>query len=677
MISVGQHALLPDTPGQTVEIFVSGGFPVQGMNFNLQIADGGPTVGGSVAGPAIANLDILTGTIFATNNTGTSDQDGPFPDPYPQIEWRSTTTMQATVAAEGLLATVTIDTTGWSSGSWVLSASETLNGSTDFTLMPAVIFDGAIIFATENHAPVANPQAVTTSEDTAKAITLTGADIDGDPLSYAVVTPPAHGTLSGTAPNVTYTPAANYFGSDSFTFRVNDGSLNSAVATVGIAVASVNDAPVADPQSVTTNEDTAKAITLTGSDLEGDPLSYAVVTPPAHGTLSGTAPNVTYTPAANYFGSDSFTFRVNDGALDSAVAMVSITVERDDTPVASSSLVVLANDLATNSKPYVTVLDSATGTVKAKFLAYEATYTGGVRVATGDLDGDGLEEIITAPGKSHVPEIRVFSRAAGDGSSWYERVEFRLLAYAAGFSGGVQIDVGDVDGDQLDDLVATPGYGAATTRVFLNQYDQNPAAPFAATPSVEFFAFGSAFTSGSVVKLSDWNLDGRADVVVGNAGGMRTTVRVFDVGGTPTVIRTFLPFAEAFRGGVSIDLGDITGDGVPDLIAGAGLRGQCLVEVFDGASGTKLTSFTAYGSSPDQAVSPVRVAARDTDGDGRIDQIVTAQGIYGKTNEIRSFDLVYGAAGHLNAVLDPWASVDLDSLGDPDLLGGYFLDVLK
>ncbi len=88
----------------------------------------------------------------------------------------------------------------------------------------------------------------------------------------------------------------------------------------------VNDAPVANAQSVTTTQDTAKAITLTGSDVEGSALSFSVVTNPAHGALSGTAPNLTYTPAAGYSGSDSFTFKVNDGTIDSPAATVSITV---------------------------------------------------------------------------------------------------------------------------------------------------------------------------------------------------------------------------------------------------------------------------------------------------------------------------------------------------------------
>ncbi|HEY5913609.1 MAG TPA: Ig-like domain-containing protein, partial [Verrucomicrobiae bacterium] len=173
-------------------------------------------------------------------------------------------------------------------------------------------------FTTAIHAPVATAQSVSTAEDTAVGVTLTGSDADGHPLTFAVVTGPAQGTLSGTAPNLNYTPALNYNGPDSFTFKVNDGQADSAPATVTITITPVNDSPVADSQAENTAEDTAVPITLRGSDVDGDPLTYAIVSGPAHGTLSGTAPNLIYTPALNNNGSDGFTFKVNDGQVDSA-----------------------------------------------------------------------------------------------------------------------------------------------------------------------------------------------------------------------------------------------------------------------------------------------------------------------------------------------------------------------
>ena len=246
------------------------------------------------------------------------------------------------------------------------SATVDMNG--DWTYTPAANYDGADSFTftasdgtldsdtatvsidvtAVNDSPVANAQSVTTNEDTAKAITLVGTDVDLDTLTYTVVTGPAHGTLSsGTGAARTYTPAANYSGPDSFTFRVNDGLLNSTTATVSITVSAVNDAPVANAQSVTTNEDTAKAITLTGSDVEGSALTYTIVTGPTHGTLTGTAPDLTYTPAANYDGADSFTFTASDGTLDSDTATVSIDVTAvNDSPVANAQSVTTNEDTA-------------------------------------------------------------------------------------------------------------------------------------------------------------------------------------------------------------------------------------------------------------------------------------------------------------------------------------------
>ncbi len=205
---------------------------------------------------------------------------------------------------------------------------------------------GTVTAGAPNSAPVATPQSVSTTEDTAKPITLTATDANGNPLTYSVVRQPAHGTLSGSPPNVTYAPMLHYNGSDSFTFKANDGTLDSASAAVSITVTAVNDAPMAAAQSVTAGQGAAKAITLTGTDVEGSALTYAIVAPPAHGTLSGTPPNVTYTSNANYSGFDGFTFKANDGTLDSTPAPVSITVVANSAPVATSRSVTTTKNIA-------------------------------------------------------------------------------------------------------------------------------------------------------------------------------------------------------------------------------------------------------------------------------------------------------------------------------------------
>ncbi|MES2925089.1 MAG: Ig-like domain-containing protein [Verrucomicrobiota bacterium] len=196
-----------------------------------------------------------------------------------------------------------------------------------------------------NTAPSAIAQTLSTAEDVQLPISLAGIDGEGSALNYAVVTGPVNGTLAGTAPNLTYSPGANFNGSDSFAFRVNDGSLNSATATVSISVTPVNDVPVAESKSVSTSKDTPAAITLSGFDIESSPLTFSIVNGPANGTLTGIAPNLVYSPSAGSTGSDSFTYRVNDGAANSAAATVSITVTPVNTPpVATSNLVTTPED---------------------------------------------------------------------------------------------------------------------------------------------------------------------------------------------------------------------------------------------------------------------------------------------------------------------------------------------
>src|SRR5205823_5459249 len=173
-------------------------------------------------------------------------------------------------------------------------------------------------------------------------------DVDGDSLAVTGVGAPLHGSAT-THPDgtITYTPAADYNGVDSFTYTVSDGHGGTAIGTVSVTITAVNDGPVASDQVVTTDEDTAKAITLGAADPEGSPLTYTIVTGPAHGTLSGTAPALTYTPAANYNGPDSFTFKANDGSLDSNVGTVTIAVAAvNDPPVANDDAATTAEDTA-------------------------------------------------------------------------------------------------------------------------------------------------------------------------------------------------------------------------------------------------------------------------------------------------------------------------------------------
>ena len=174
--------------------------------------------------------------------------------------------------------------------------------------------------APDNHAPVATAQNVATAEDTAKTLTLAGTDEDsGDTLTYSVASNPSHGTLSGTAPNLTYTPTANFNGSDSFTFTVNDGTVDSSAATVTLTVSAVNDAPSASDFGMTLDVDALNISTdwksaSSAADLEGDSLTATVTTlGDHHGTFTLSGNTLRYHLDANTTHADTGVLSISDG----------------------------------------------------------------------------------------------------------------------------------------------------------------------------------------------------------------------------------------------------------------------------------------------------------------------------------------------------------------------------
>ena len=198
-----------------------------------------------------------------------------------------------------------------------------------------------------NQPPTATAQSVVVEEDASIAIQLAGTDPDGSVTGYRVVDQPQQGTLTGTAPALTYTPAADFNGTDSFTFVATDNrGADSDPAQVSIEVTPVNDSPVATAQEVDVSEDGSVAIELSGTDPDGSVTGYRVVDQPQQGTLTGTAPALTYTPAADFNGTDSFTFVATDNqGADSDPAQVSIEVTPvNDSPVATAREVDVSED---------------------------------------------------------------------------------------------------------------------------------------------------------------------------------------------------------------------------------------------------------------------------------------------------------------------------------------------
>jgi len=214
----------------------------------------------------------------------------------------------------------------------------TVNGGVDTTIRTFTV----TIYST----PTATSGTLAVVQNTPLAFTLTGSDPGALPLSYTLVTAPAHGTLTYTAtgtaasgalssPALTYTPATSYKGTDSLAFTVSNGYQTSTSATVSITVYGK---PTAGTTSLSTNQETPVNITLSGTDPLGLPITYSVATNPAHGTLKDTATgqpivlgqagsrNLTYTPNVGFHDVDTFTFTVTNGVVSSNPATVSITV---------------------------------------------------------------------------------------------------------------------------------------------------------------------------------------------------------------------------------------------------------------------------------------------------------------------------------------------------------------
>ncbi len=168
--------------------------------------------------------------------------------------------------------------------------------------------------------PIALDQSVTTDEDTPRAITLTA--IDTDPLTYTVVTTPAFGLLSGTPPNLTYTPNADYFGPDALTFKANDGTFDSNVATISITVRPVNDAPRLPPiDDVVMNEGESRSVFVSATDPEGNPIALSASQLPAFATFADNGSGrgtLILSPGFNDAGVyPRVTMRASDGLLSS------------------------------------------------------------------------------------------------------------------------------------------------------------------------------------------------------------------------------------------------------------------------------------------------------------------------------------------------------------------------
>jgi hypothetical protein len=197
---------------------------------------------------------------------------------------------------------------------------------------------------TLNTQPTATNASVSTSEDTPIQVTFDGSDADGNSITFSIASSPSNGSLGpiivvdASTATVIYTPSADFNGIDTFTYVVNDGHINSAAATVTVDVGYTNDPPVAYSQEVSTSEGTPVTVTLTGSDVDGDSLSWAIsnvvggTTVYLPNTMTATTMDVVFTPSTGFVGTGGISFYVSDAFLGSNTANVTITVVAVATP---------------------------------------------------------------------------------------------------------------------------------------------------------------------------------------------------------------------------------------------------------------------------------------------------------------------------------------------------------
>jgi VCBS repeat-containing protein len=335
-------------------------------------------------------------------------------------------------------------------------------------------------------------------------------------------------------------------------------------------------------------------------------LTVVSVTQPAHGTAA-VAPNgrgVLYTPAAGFTGTDTFGYTLNDGNGGPASSTVTVTVR--PVPAGQPLFDVVAVGSGPGGGPVVRVNSLSTGSFTATFAAYDPSFRGGVNVAIGDVNGDGVPDVITTPGFGGGPQVKIIDGTklgllGPDGQISDAAVLASFFAYDPSFRGGVTVTVADVNGDGKADIITGtgPGGGAAVKVISgasiglptLGDGEVNPAAMLAS-----FFAYDPSFRGGVSVAAGDVNGDGVVDLIAAPGAGGGSQIKVFSGLGGP-VIESYFAYEPAFTGGVTVAAGDVNGDGLADIITGAGIGGGPHVKVFDSSGGVLASFFGLTGDA--------------------------------------------------------------------------------
>jgi VCBS repeat-containing protein len=442
----------------------------------------------------------------------------------------------------------------------------------------------------------------------------------------------AIGTTGGltftTAPSInaagdlTFTAAPNANGTASFIVQVRDsgGVLNggvdiSAPRTFTITIGAVDDPPtvVDDSASVIWNSDPNTIAVLandSGAPDAGDTVAVLSVVQPANGAvvvLPG-GKGVTYQPNRGFVGTDTFVYTAKDSQGNTANATVTVNVVRYQTQPVD----IVAVGSGENGDSRIRLYDSKTGKFVGGFSAYP-NFEGSVSVATADVNGDGVPDIIVGAGPGGGPHIQIVD---GNRIGLLQGLDQiappsamlgNFFGYDFSFRGGVTVASGDVNGDGKSDIILGTGAGgAAHVKIISGAKITSIGGDLQPTPDAilaSYFAYDPSFRGGVKVATGDVNSDGYFDIITSAGPGGASHVKVFSgrkliEGGSNApgvLLASFFAFDPNFRGGATIAAGDLNGDGYDDIIVGAGPGGGSHVKVFSPFNlATPIASFFAF-----------------------------------------------------------------------------------
>ncbi|WP_151834186.1 Ig-like domain-containing protein, partial [Acinetobacter ursingii] len=394
--------------------------------------------------------------------------------------------------------TVSIDS---ATGGYTYTPNANYNGSDSFEVTVADGKGGTttvtipVTIAAVNDAPTATASSISTDEDKPVTGNVVGQDVDGDTLTYTIATGPANGTVSidPATGGYTYTPNANYNGSDSFEVTVADGKGGTTTVTIPVTIAAVNDAPTATASSISTDEDKPVTGNVIGLDVDGDSLSYTVSTNPSHGTVSidPATGGYTYTPNANYNGSDSFEVTVADGKGGTTTITIPVTIAAvNDAPTATASSIstdedkpvtgnVVGQDVDGDSLSYTVSSNPSHGTVSIDSATGGYTYT-----PNANYNGSDSFEVTVADGKGGTTTITIPVTIAAVNDAPTATASSISTDEDKPVTGNV---VGqDVDGDSLSYTVSTnPSHGTVSIDPATGGYTYTPNANYNGSDSFE------------------------------------------------------------------------------------------------------------------------------------------------------------------------------------------------